>query len=141
VRTAIRGTLKRLYELEVYDGDTRIAQMKRRIDELQEKVSMHRREYEVHQDELELLRSEITRREQELALKKKVEQTEAQRETALQSLLSDKRFLQYATGVREKRLHLSNPESVAKAIRTNFGIIIDESDLLELIGKATGEIA
>lgn len=140
-RRAIRATLERLYELEFYDGDTALARMDQRIDELDRQSRELERSYEAARDELETMKKAREEREAHLKAQKKREQTAEQRARILETLVSDKRFHEYARNVRNNNLHIANPDSVCKAIKTQFSVELSEDDMLTAIGKATGESA
>lgn len=139
-RNAVRATLERIYALEVYDGDTAIASLKRKAEDLKQSVVKQRRDYESSQEEL--LAVEAAIREREIALKneREVQRSVAEREKILTSLLADRRAVEYARVVRSKNLHISSPANVLKAIKTQFGHLLDEDLLFSFLGRATGDL-
>lgn len=138
-RTAIRTTLERLYDLEVHDGDTAIAMLKKKAEDLQQSVVQQRRAFESSQEELLAIQSAIREREEQLKAEQELEQSAEERESILSSLLSDRRAVEYAQNVRAKNLHVTSPTNVLKAIKTQFGHLLDEELLFSFLGKATGD--
>lgn len=138
-RKAIRSTLERLYDLEVHDGDTAIASLKKKAEDLQQSVVQQRRAFESSQEELLAIQSAIREREEQLKAEQELQQSAEERESILSSLLSDRRAVEYAQNVREKNLHVTSPTNVLKAIKTQFGHLLDEELLFSFLGKATGD--
>ena len=138
-RKAIRSTLERLYELEVHDGDTAIASLKKKAEDLRQSAIQHRRSYESSQEELLAIEAAIKEREEQLRAEKEIHRSEEERERIISSLCSDRRAVEYAHKVRSKNLHVTSPSSVLKAIETQFGHLLDEDLLFSYLGRATGD--